>query len=201
MRRQIIEMAKRRAKPGTGSHVQALREQKGEYGSVPVVPEFDGIDFAVIGGLATARYMPARMTLDTDVLVHADDLQQAEEQLKQSGCTKIGALTVGGSTWEMPGGRCLDLIALDGEWVDEALAQAEREDDELPYISLPYLVLMKLVASRVQDLADISRMLGLADADVVDDVRTVVGKYSADDVDDLERLIELGKLEMEETNG
>ena len=35
--------------------------------------------------------------------------------------------------------------------------------DGLPIIDLPYLVLMKLSASRTQDLADISRMLGLAD--------------------------------------
>mgnify|MGYP001252823881 CR=1 FL=1 len=62
-------------------------------------------------------------------------------------------------------------------------------------IALPYLVLMKLEASRVQDLADISRMLGLADDPALDQVRAVVRTYMDDAREDLESLIALGKLE------
>jgi hypothetical protein len=54
---------------------------------------------------------------------------------------------------------------------------------------------MKLTAQRVQDWADVSRMLGwAADADL-DAVRAVVARYSPEDLADLEALIFLGRQE------
>ena len=40
-----------------------------------------------------------------------------------------------------------------------------------PVLDLPYLVLMKLETSRAQDLADLSKMLGLAADDELDRTR------------------------------
>jgi hypothetical protein len=54
---------------------------------------------------------------------------------------------------------------------------------------------MKLHSGRVQDLADISRMLGVADEDSLRKVRMIIVEYLPDDTEDLESLILLGKLE------
>lgn len=76
-------------------------------------------------------------------------------------------------------------------------AQSNRDAQGLPVLPLPYLVLMKFNASRTIDLGDITRMVGLADADALAQVRNVFRQYAPNDVEDLESLIRLGKLEME----
>ncbi len=55
---------------------------------------------------------------------------------------------------------------------------------------------MKLSASRTQDLADISKMLGLANQEELNEVRKIVETYIPTAQEDLESLITLGKLEM-----
>jgi hypothetical protein len=67
--------------------------------------------------------------------------------------------------------------------------------ENLPIIPLPYLVVMKLQASRTQDLTDSSRMLGGADEITLEQVRIAVRSYCTDAVEDLESLIQIGKLE------
>ena len=79
----------------------------------------------------------------------------------------------------------------------EALNTAVRDADDRPFVSLPFLVLMKLESGRLQDLADISRMLGCADEASVDEVRTIIAQYRPQDMDDLESMHHLGKLEHE----
>lgn len=64
-----------------------------------------------------------------------------------------------------------------------------------PVLGLPYLVLMKLWSTHTQDLADVSRMLGLANDEQLDEVRTAVSRYSPQDREDLESLIFLGRTE------
>ena len=85
-RRQIIDMALRRAKPGAGSHLDTLREEGSDYAAGELVPDLGGVPYAVVGGLATARHMPQRMTLDTDILVAAVDRDAAEAAMARSGC-------------------------------------------------------------------------------------------------------------------
>ena len=60
---------------------------------------------------------------------------------------------------------------------------------------LSYLIYMKMQASRPQDLGDLARMLGQADDDSLNKVRAFIHHYSPDDLEDLESLIKLGKLE------
>ena len=55
---------------------------------------------------------------------------------------------------------------------------------------------MKLSASRTQDLADVSRMLGLAEETPFIQTQAIVKQYLANVEDDLESLIILGKLEI-----
>ena len=78
-------------------------------------------------------------------------------------------------------------------WVSAALQQATGNLDAqgLPILPLPYLVVMKLQASRVQDLADLARMLGAAASEALDEVRGVARDYAPEDAADLETLLTL----------
>ena len=196
-RKQYLAIASRRVKPGSGSGPLTLRARTAAYGAPDLSFLSNVVEFTVVGGVATRLYMPERMTLDTDILVRPDDAAQAEAALRGAGCEKRGPLTIGGSTWTMPDGRSLDLVAFDAPWTEAAIRTSVRGKDGLPYIALPYLVLMKLGAGRTQDLADISRMLGGADAGGLAESRQIVGRYRPQDAEDLESLIRLGKLEYE----
>jgi hypothetical protein len=57
---------------------------------------------------------------------------------------------------------------------------------------------MKYHASRMQDLADISRMLGQADTEMLAAVRALFAQWLPDEMEDLESLIQLGRLEYEQ---
>jgi len=191
-------MANRKARPGSGSHPLFLRERSSCYGVPELNKYLEGVKYAVVGGLATRLYMPERATLDSDVLVLSADFPEVELVLSASGCRRVGRLTVGGSTWSLPDGSALDVLAFDDIWVDEALECAVFDPNGLPYITLPYLVLMKLAAGRVQNLADITRMLGCANEADLQQTRDVVKKHSAPDCEDLESMIRLGKLEYDD---
>jgi len=55
---------------------------------------------------------------------------------------------------------------------------------------------MKLRSSRVQYIADISRMLGGADEKTLQKTRILIQSHSPEDSEDLESLISLSQLEM-----
>jgi hypothetical protein len=155
------------------------------------------LPWGVIGAVATRLYMPERATHDLDIMVMTPDLGEAESRLAKAGWGREGNLTVGGSSWRSAEGTRLDVLACDEPWCPKALAEAgsNRDQQGLPVLPLPYLVLTKLRSSRTIDLGDLPRMLGLADDATLDLVRAVVREYSPEDAEDLESLIELGKLE------
>ncbi len=164
---------------------------------------FAGVRFVVVGGTATSLYMPQRMTQDVDILVAATDVQEAEGALAKAGATPEGPLNIDnplqlkGSTWKLTDGSYVDVLWSARPWVKEALAGPNLDSAGLPIVSLPHLVLMKLASSRGVDLGDLSRMLGGADEDSLHQVRAVVRKYLPDAMEDLESLIELGRLEFQ----
>lgn len=153
------------------------------------------IPWAVIGGVATRAYMPERMTKDLDILVKKEDGEQAVELLIKAGFKLISRLTIPGYLFESPTGVEIDVLLGDMPWIHEALSQPEKDPAGFPVLGLPYLVLMKLQASRSQDWTDVSRMLITADEEQLNNVRKVVAQYSPEDQEDLETLIYLGKLE------
>ncbi len=158
---------------------------------------FGSLPWAVVGAVAARVYMPERTTVDIDILVVAEDFDAAEQRLAAAGWERTGDLAIGGSAWRSREGPGLDLISCEAAWGRAALEQAEKNRDAagLPICPLPYLVLLKLQASRTIDIADVSRMLGLADEATLARVRSVVAQYAREDVEDLEALIELGRLE------
>ena len=166
-------------------------------------PALGPIPWAVVGAAATRLYMPERATRDLDAAVRAEDGPAARSRLRAAGFAYQGELAVGGSSWRTPSGFPVDLVEWRAPWFAEALRQAQSNRDRqgLPILPLPFLALMKFQAGRVQDLADVTRMLGQADDAAIRGVRALFAQWLPDECDDLESLIELGRLEMEEGGG
>jgi len=156
-----------------------------------------GILWGVVGAVATRHYMPERVTADLDIAVRAEDGREVARRLAGAGYRKLGELATGRASWEAPTGQEVDVLEGREAWWAEALAQAagNRDAQGLPVLPLPYLVLSKLCAGRVQDVADVTRMLGLADDAALGQVRRLIAEESPEDLDDLESLITLGQLE------
>jgi hypothetical protein len=195
-RRTLIDIALRRQRAGTGSLVRESGDRAWlRWPNLARV--LAGVPWAVTGAVATRRYMPERATRDLDILVLDRDAEQVARLLTGAGFSYEGRLAIGGSTWRAPDGTPIDVIEGEDPWVAAALVEASQTLDSqgLPCLPLPFLVLMKLTAGRVQDVADIARMLGGADAAQLDQVRAVVRAHASDAVEDLESLISLGKLE------
>ncbi len=92
--------------------------------------------------------------------------------------------------------RLVDIIGLPSDWGRTAIATAQDNIvGGIPTLTLPFLVITKLISSRAQDTAALSRALGAADDAARDQVRAAVRHYRPSDAEDIERLIELGKLE------
>ncbi len=119
------------------------------------------IPYAIIGGQATKFYMPERHTLDWDILVATEDLEQARKEAAPAGATSVRPRSIPGFSCVLCEGVRLDVIAEASDWVAAALEQARTSQTNDPVLSLEWLVLLKLTSARVQDLADISRMMGL----------------------------------------
>jgi len=199
-RHVLIEMALRRARPGTGSSMEFYRRR--DWSALGVDLTSIKTPFAIVGAVATRLYMPERVTHDIDLFVPRASEPSISDELAQLGFTKQGDLSIGGSTWTNANGAGLALIASTDPWASEAVAATVRSPDGLPIVRLPYLVLLKFKSSRSIDVGDLSRMLGLASDEALVEVRTIVSTYQSEDLEDLESLIALGKLEFgaEDTN-
>ena len=195
-RRVLIDICRRRIRPGTGSAPEFLRRRTAMSDWPDLRPVLRDIPWAVAGGVATRAYMPERATKDLDILVRHDDGDEVRERLEAAGYKFVTPLAVPGFLVRSPEGVEIDVILGDYVWLDEALAHIRRDPAGLPVLDLPYLVIMKIDASRVQDTADLSRMLGLASDETLEHVRAVVARHVPDAVDDLESLIYLGRVEM-----
>jgi hypothetical protein len=196
-RRLMLEMVKRRIRPGAGSSIEFLQRRTALYPWPDLRTILQGISWVLVGGVATRAYMPERMTKDMDVLVNHTDGDEVIRRFKNAGYKVVSRLAVPGYLVESPEGVEVDVLFGKYPWIKAALKQPNRDAAGYPVIGLPYLVLMKLSAQRVQDWADVSRMLGwAADADL-DAVRAIVTRYSPEDLEDLETLIFLGRQECE----
>jgi len=160
-------------------------------------PLLEGLRWAIIGGVATRAYMPERATKDLDIVIHPDDLDDVWDRLKQAKFAFVAELAVPGYLVRTPEGVELDVLIGRYPWIDEALAKPERDQAGLPVIGLPYLVILKIQASRGADLGDLTRMLGLASDEQLADVRRAFARYVPEDSADLETMIFLGKQEMQ----
>lgn len=152
----------------------------------------------VVGGAVTRLYMPERLTQGLNILVQQTDAALVRRHLQAAGYHDTGELTIGGSSWTLADGWSVDVLECREPWGASAItaAQTNRDGQGLPVLPLEYLVLMKFQAGRVQDLANITRMLGQASTFQLPGVRCVFATWLPDDVVDVESLIMLGQLGM-----
>ena len=197
IRRIMIDMVLRKGKPGTGSSHEFMRRRTAMNPWPDLRPILQGIDWAIIGGVATRAYMPERMTKDLDILVHRQDGDTVIAKLKKAGYRTKSRLAVPGYLMLSPEGVEVDVLFGDYPWLKEALANPAKDPAGYPVVGMPFLILLKLTAQRAQDWADASRILGWASDEQLDEVRAAVAQYSPEDSEDLESLIFIGKKEQE----
>jgi hypothetical protein len=195
-RRIMIDMCRRRIKPGTGSSYEFLRRRTAMNPWPDLRPILSDLPWAIVGAVATRAYMPERATKGLDILVHQRDSKEVLEQLQAAGFRIISPLAVPGFLLHSPEGVEVDVIFGDHPWLDEALTWPHQDPAGYPVLDLPYLVLMKVASSRGRDLGDLTTMLGLASEEELARVRVVAARYIPDEVDDVESLIYLGQMEM-----
>ena len=197
VRKYMIEFARRNQIPGSGSSMSFLLQRTANMVFPNLRLALYPIQYATIGAAATRHYMPERLTNDLDVIISVRDSKEAREKLVSAGFTYNYELSIGGSDWTDPSGFPIDVVENDEKWIEKALNDAQENCDEqgLPVLPLPYLVLMKYRASRFQDIADMGRMLGQASDESLNAVRDVFNLWAPSDLEDLESIIALGKLE------
>ncbi len=199
-RRLLIEMSLRKQKPGTGSSLEFLQRRTAMNQWPDLREILSGIPWCIIGGVATRAYMPERMTKDLDILVQHINGEKTIERLQEADFSVISRLAVPGYLLQSQEGIEVDVLFGDMPWLNDALQQHNVDPAGYPILPMPYLVLMKVTAVRPQDWADVSRMLGLAAAEELVQVKEVVARYSPEDSEDLESLIYLGKMELQPPN-
>ena len=155
------------------------------------------VPWAAVGAVATRLYMPERVTADLDIAVRTQDADEVRRRLEHAGFRREGELTIGGAGWRTPDGRHIDVLEIGEPWLADAILRANRDAKGMPVLPLPELVLMKYLAGRLQDTADVGRMLGQASDRDLENVRSLFRREAPQDLDDLESLIRLGKLELE----
>jgi hypothetical protein len=155
------------------------------------------VHWVLVGGLALRAYMPERMTLDIDILVHDRDAAVVRAAFVAAGYRLIGQLSIGGFTVQIPDADAMpiDVLTRADPWLDNALAQPIYDSAGYPVLSRPYLVLIKLQAGRTQDLADVQRLLAQTPSIERKAIRTLVETFSPELVEDYDSLVTLADLE------
>lgn len=189
--------------PAGGSDYRALMLARRGPLPMGLLSIFHGTLYAVVGGVATRMYQPERSTKDIDVLVAPADLNLVRSRLTAEGGLRTQSLSLSesslglaGEAWSVPDVGEVDLLWSEQSWLSDAVRSTIRDDQDLAIIGLPYLIAMKLDASRSIDQGDLSRMLGFADDRDLDAVRAVIGELLPTLSEDLDSYIEIGRLEI-----
>ena len=196
----LLALSLRRQQAGTGSAPQFLRRRTAMISWPDLRTILKGLRWTTVGAVATRAYMPERMTKDLDILVHYQDGDEALARLQKAGFQTASELSIAGYLLNAPDGTEIDLLLIPFAWLDEAFQQHQQDAAKYPVLDLPYLVLMKMEAARVQDTADLSKMLGLTSHEDLARIREVVARYLPEAAEDLESLIYLGRLEMKDVH-
>lgn len=193
----FLRIALRRAAQGTGSS-RVFLERRTAMQSVPNLGAIlDPIDWVLVGGIALRAYMPERMTLDVDILVHERDAFTVRKRFTNAGYRVIAELTIGGfsvqssNETEPP----VDVITRADTWLDSALASPSFDLARYPVLGRPYLLLLKLQAGRSQDLADVQRLLSQTSLTERSEIRALIIEQQSELAEDFDSLCTLADLE------
>lgn len=160
-----------------------------DFSKVKSIVERLGIkEYAVVGGQASIMYGARRTTVDIDILASRKTI---EETLSILG-SNPQPMTIGGYTVELDG---IDVDLLhwnDPDWL-EPLLDAAIVENGLRVVSRPWLMLLKLLASRDIDIADVQAILRGMDDNEINDARRVIKQYAPSELDDFESFIALDR--------
>ena len=156
-----------------------------------VTSRLEGIPYAIVGGHAVTIHGHPRTTDDVDILTLPKYVDEIVERL---GLQVSSSLTIGGVAASTPAGTEIDVISPDWPWLQDAISEAENTKYG-QVISKPYLVLMKLVASRgIQDDSDAIKMLQAMDESEQEKAVELVNKFLPSMADDVQQMLELAKI-------
>ena len=114
VRRRLIDMARRRQRPGAGSPAIFLKRRTALVQFPDLTPVLTSLPWAVIGGVATGMYMPERATQSLDIVVRPENGEAARLELKAAGYRYEAELSsIGGSSWTTPDGVNLDVVEIE----------------------------------------------------------------------------------------
>jgi hypothetical protein len=151
--------------------------------------------YVIVGGMAAAYYQPARFTEDIDLMVLAEVSTTVEQALSQAGWIQLGIISFGGSSWQSPNSELIDLLhAPDQSWVSAALDFPITTPEGLPVIDLPYLLILKLAATRAVDISDIVGMLQQANEPEKQRIRQVIATHRNDLLEDFDQFEAIAQL-------
>lgn len=197
-RQFLIQMALRRVKPGTGSAPEFMRERTAFQNWPNLTEILNGVNWVIIGGVATRAYMPERMTQDLDILIYTSDRETVLEQLEKAGYI-IAFRSAERFSASSKEGIIVDVKCGDFPWMAKAFGHPKQDVAGLPVIALPYLVMLKLSSSFKHDLGDLTTMLGWASEEELEHVRKVIARFMPEEKDDLESLIFIGQHEQKDS--
>ena len=90
-RHLLIAMARRRARPGTGSSAAFMQARTAMKFWPDLRDTLQDIDWVIVGAVATRAYMPERVTGDLDILVRAGDGDRLANRLKDRKSTRLNS--------------------------------------------------------------------------------------------------------------
>jgi hypothetical protein len=109
-RRLLLDLSRRKQKPGTGSSL-AFMERRTAVNPWPDLRELlTGLDWVIVGGVATRAYMPERMTNDLAILVRSSDSPLVLDRLSQAGYERVSTPAIPGYLLRSPQGIELDVL-------------------------------------------------------------------------------------------
>ena len=134
----------------------------------------EGSEMALIGGVAMMLYGSDRMTKDVDVAAC----------IIPPSLVPVKRLSVGGSVCKTPGGRLVDVVVREDDYMalyQEAIFHAHDLGLPLLVVEPEYLAVLKMAAAREKDVLDLKTLIGLGVLDVsrlVKIVREHLGVYA-----------------------
>jgi hypothetical protein len=193
----FLRMALRRAARGTGSS-RSFFERRTAMQPIPDLQHILGsVPWVLVDGLALRAYIPERMTLDIDILVHERDAEATRVALLNAGYQVTGLLSIGGFSVQAADSTTppIDVLTRADSWLDAALAQPVADPAGYPVLGRPYLILLKLQAGRTQDLADVQRLLARVPQPDREAMRQLVFRAAPELIEDYDSLCTLADLE------
>ena len=193
LRRFVIRRMLAHQRPGSGSQWERERDIKMAADRLQQWGWLENLlstsPHVIVGGMAVNQFAPPRATEDLAIAAAVGHARPLLSVLREHGFEVVGALSIGGWTMRREP-FSIDILELDEPWWEEAVRRPHRVGP-FPVLDLPYLILMKMAASRAADIGDIQRMLHGADETRREQVRDVFRRFAPQDAEDLEQLMAL----------